>query len=97
MIRAYVPDLMDRSKIVGAVPGIEPVRRVEDLAGATVAVVDLSRPRVVDAVAGLTAAGVRVIGFGSHVDTATLEAAKAAGAEVYARSAFFARIVEILT
>ncbi len=97
MIKAYAPDLMDRSKIAAAVPAVEHVRRVGDLAGATVAVVDLSRPGVVDAIADLTNGGVRVIGFGSHVDAATLDAAKSAGAEVYARSAFFSRIGEIVT
>ena len=38
----------------------------------------------------LQAAGVRVIGFGSHVDVARLKAARAAGCdEVLPRSAFF--------
>ena len=46
MIKAYAPDLMDRSKIAAALPAVEHVRRVGDLVGATVAVVDLSRPGV---------------------------------------------------
>jgi hypothetical protein len=41
--------------------------------------------------------GVRVVAFGSHVQTAVLEAARSAGCdEVYARSEFTARLPEIL-
>jgi hypothetical protein len=40
---------------------------------------------------------VRVVGFGSHVDRARLEAAREAGCdEVLARSAFFARLAGIV-
>jgi DNA-binding NarL/FixJ family response regulator len=43
-------------------------------------------------------AGTRTLGFVSHVDTATIEAARAAGVdEVLARSAFAGRLGEILT
>ena len=41
---------------------------------------------------------VRTLGYVSHVDTATIAAARAAGIdEVLARSAFSARLAEILT
>jgi hypothetical protein len=42
-------------------------------------------------------AGVRVVAFGSHIQTDVLEAARQAGCdEVYARSEFTARLAEIL-
>jgi len=45
----------------------------------------------------LAATGARVIGFGSHVDTDLLAAARLAGCEeVLARSAFFSRLDELL-
>lgn len=91
-VEIFVPDLMDRSKVTAALPGCAVARRVEDLGHAPVIVVDLSRPGVVDAIGRLVGEGRRVIGFGSHVDQATLDAARAAGAEVMARSAFFGRL-----
>lgn len=95
-VEVYAPDLMDRSKISAALPGCVVVRRVEDLGHAAVAVVDLSRPGVVEAIGRLAGEGRRVIGFGSHVDRATMDAAASAGAEVMARSAFFGRIGTLL-
>jgi hypothetical protein len=88
---AFVPDLMDRSRLSAAVADVRFVRAAGDLvdADASVVVVDLGRPGVVDVLPRL--AGVRVVGFGSHVDRATLDAAKASGCDVVlARSAFFA-------
>ena len=95
-VAAYVPDLMDRSRLTG-VGEVTFVSAPGDLAavGAEVVVVDLSRPGVLDAVGQLGTA--RTIGFGSHVDTELLEAARAAGVdEVLPRSRFFARVVELL-
>jgi hypothetical protein len=94
VIVAYVPDLMDRSKVRGA----RFVGRPSELIGApgTTVVVDLSRPGVLDVLPGLVASGARVIGFGSHVDAATLDAARAAGAEALPRSVFFSRAAELL-
>ena len=92
---AFVPDLMDRSRLAGL--GVEFVAAPADLAGtgADVVVVDLGRPGVLDALPGL--AGRRTIGFGSHVDRAVLDAARAAGcAEVMPRSEFFRRARELL-
>ena len=93
-IAAYVPDLMDRSRF-GGIEGVEFVAAPADLAGveADVVVVDLSRPGVLDSLP----AGVRTIGFGSHVDRELLAAARAAGCEeVMPRSEFFRRINELL-
>ena len=93
-VLAYVPDLMDRSK-VAAVEAVEFVGRPEDLAGrdADVVVVDLSRPGVLEALPSING---RIVGFASHVDRELMDAARAAGCtEVLARSAFFARIGQV--
>ena len=84
-IAGYVPDLMDRSKL----RGVRFVRRPEDLEAAdeAVLVVDLSRPGVLEVLPRL--AGRRVVGFGSHVDRETLEAARAAGCQAFPRSELF--------
>jgi hypothetical protein len=94
---AFVPDLMDRSRLSGL--DVTFVTRPDELApagaGDTV-VVDLSRPGVLEALAGL-GGGVRTIGFGSHVDRDLLEHAGASGCgEVLARSEFFRRARELL-
>lgn len=93
---AYVPDLMDRSRLTG-IEGLVFVPSPTDLAAvdADVAVVDLSRPGVLDALGAVRA--VRVIGFGSHVDRELLDAARAAGChDVMPRSAFFAQARRLL-
>jgi len=65
--------------------------------GVDLVVVDLGRDGVLDAIRRLPE-GLRSIGFGSHVDTSLLDAAKQAGCtEVLARSQFFARLAELLT
>jgi len=100
-ILAYVPDLMDRSKVAAAAAaggGCVFVSRPGDLAGqsasADLVVVDLTKPGVVDVLAGLDA---RVIGFANHTSRDVMEAARAAGCEqVLPRSEFFARIDELL-
>ncbi len=95
-IAAYVPDLMDRSRLAAA-GEITFVSTPGELKGvdADVVVVDLSRPGVLDALGDL--AGVRTIGFGSHVDRRLLDDAQAAGCdEVLPRSRFFARLPDLL-
>ena len=84
-VAGYVPDLMDRSKLAG----VRFVRRPEDLLEAEepMVLVDLSRPGVLEILPRLS--GRRVVGFGSHVDRATLEAAEAAGAQALPRSQLF--------
>lgn len=98
-IAAYVPDLMDRSKVAAAGGGdVTFVPSPADLpgAGAAVVVVDLARPGVLE-VLGRLGAGVRSIGFASHVDTALIEAAREAGCGlVLPRSKFFAGLPELL-
>ena len=93
-VAAFVPDLMDRSRISAAAEGHDVVfvRAAPDLEGveADLVVVDVGRPGVLDVVPRL---GVPVIGFGSHVDRDLLAAATAAGCtRVLARSAFFADV-----
>ena len=97
-VALFVPDLMDRSRITSVVPDAVVAARVADLVpgpGETV-VVDLSRPGVLEAIPRLMGGGARVVGFGSHVDRPGLDAARDAGCEVFARSAFFSRIAEVL-
>lgn len=95
-IAAYTPDLMDRSKISAALAGCRFVARPEalvGLAGVDVVVVDLSKKGVLEALPGIVAGGVRVVGYGSHVDHQLLAAASEAGVEdVLPRSRFFSRL-----
>lgn len=99
---AYVPDLMDRSRLDAAVPGSvrfarDPADLVERAAMSDVVVVDLGRPGVLDAIVEISALGVRTIGFGSHVDRELLDAARGAGCDqVLPRSAFFGQLRELL-
>lgn len=97
-IVAYVPDLMDRSRIQAAVPGVHTVAAPTELADAAgpgdVVVVDLAVPGVLEAVGAVTG---RVIGFAPHVDRELLAAATAAGCDhVLPRSQFFRRAAELL-
>jgi 2-keto-3-deoxy-6-phosphogluconate aldolase len=99
---AFVPDLMDRSKVSAAAPHVVFVASAAALVaavagdGADLVVVDLSRSGVLDALRALPA-GVPSIGFGSHVDTELLAAAAAAGCgTVLPRSRFFTRLAALL-
>jgi hypothetical protein len=92
---ALVTDLIDRSRIQGAIDGVRfagtPTAAVS--AGGDVVVVDLARFGA--AVGSLRAAlpDARIVGFGPHVDDVGAEAARAAGADlVVARSRFFRQI-----
>ena len=97
-IAAYVPNLMDRSKVAAAAPDqVTFVRSAAELAGvgAEVVVVDLARPGVLDALPELGTA--RTVGFASHVDRDLIAAATAAGCgEVMARSKFFGNLPDLL-
>lgn len=97
-IAAYVPDLMDRSKVAAAGGAdVTFVRSPADLAGvgSELVVVDLARPGVLDALPGL--GGVRTIGFASHVDKELADAASAAGCgQVLPRSRFFSSLADLL-
>lgn len=98
-IAAYVPDLMDRSKVAaaGGEGGVTFVRDPAELAAvaADIVVVDLARPGVLQALPAL--AGTRTVGFASHVDRELAEAAREAGcSEVLPRSRFFASLAALL-
>jgi hypothetical protein len=97
---AYVPDLMDRSKVASAAGGADVIfvptaaALPAAAAGADLVVVDLSRPGVLEALPAITAP---TIGFGRHDDRERLAAATAAGCDrVLARSAFFSQVSELL-
>lgn len=95
---AYVPDMMDRSKVSLAGTDITFVTTPTDLpvasVGADLVVIDLSRPGVLEVLPSITAP---TIGFGSHIDRDRLSAATAAGCDrVLARSAFFAQVAQLL-
>jgi len=94
---AYVPDLMDRSKVAAAgrdVVFVDDPKALPDTPGDLV-VVDLMRPGVLEVLPALK--GRRVVGFGRHTERALLEAAAAAGCdEVLPRSSFFPRVAELL-
>jgi hypothetical protein len=94
---ALVGDLMDRSRISGALPAVlfatTPAAAAEH--GAAVVVVDLARHG--GAVAALRAAlpGARIVAYGPHVDGDAAAAARRDGADaVLPRSRFFRRIAE---
>lgn len=97
---AFVPDLMDRSRVAAAVPGVRFVADPGALGAeaADLALVDLGRPGALEAAAGLAAAGVRVVGFAAHVDADLLARAGEAGcAEALPRSVFFRRLASIVS
>jgi hypothetical protein len=96
-VAAYVPDLMDRSKVAAAAPDTAFVSTPQALADvdADLYVVDLNRSGAVDVLAAL--GGRRVVAFASHVDRDTLAAAnEQRGVEAYKRSEFFTRLAELL-
>ena len=98
-VLAYVPDLIDRSK-VSAAAQVTFVARPVDLASlatdSDVVVVDLGRPGVLEVLPQVVATGARVVGFGSHVEHATLEAAAVTGCEAMPRSQFFRSVGALL-
>jgi DNA-binding NarL/FixJ family response regulator len=83
---ALVSDLMDRSKISAAIPGV--VFSLD--ASAEVVIVDLARgPQLVAEIRAETP-GIRIVCYGPHVDDDAAAAAQAAGADVVLpRSRFF--------
>lgn len=91
---AYVPDLMDRSRLGGH--GLEFVADVERLsdaaADASLVIVDLARPGALEAASALARAGAHVLGFAPHVDTELRAAALDAGVRVLPRSRFFSSV-----
>lgn len=88
---AITTDLMDGSKIRSGIDGVRVVRPGADLSDASIVIVDLRVPGMLDVA---IATGAHVIAYGSHVDGATLDAAAVAGAETMPRSVFFRRLSE---
>lgn len=94
-------DLLDSSRIAGhaRAAGLDAFTYRDSMAllaalsrQPVLALIDLhnSGLAIETVVSALSAAGVRVVGFGSHVDVARLKRARAAGCdEVLPRSAFF--------
>ncbi len=99
-IVAYVPDLMDRSKVAATLASEEIVfvaHPAELAPPADLVIVDLGRPGVLEALPALTEAGLRTVGFVSHVDRQLADAASAAGCgEVMPRSRFFAQLATLV-
>jgi hypothetical protein len=108
-IAAYVPNLMDRSRVAAVADalGVD-IRFASSPAGldpaASLTVVDLGRPGVIEALEAQAAGsgggspGRRVVGFASHVDRELLARGRAGGChQVLARSAFFSRLPAILS
>lgn len=95
---AYVPDLIDRSRITTIEPDAQFVNQPSELEsvseGADVALVDISRKGAVDVLDTLQCS--RIVGFTNHTDRKTMDDARAAGAVVMARSEFFIRLEELL-
>jgi hypothetical protein len=97
---AFVPDLMDRSKVLAAARAVgatvELVTTPSGLGPAidesvSLALVDLSRLSDLGALSACR--GTPTVGFGSHVDRRLLRAAADAGCgEVLPRSAFFRQL-----
>jgi len=95
---ALVDDLMDRSRLSGAIEGITFTRTADGCADADVVVVDLAR--YASTVGAMRAAvpNARIVAFGPHVDDATLAQAGVDGADVVlARSVFFRDPAEAVT
>ncbi len=88
---AYVPDLMDRSRLGSAVQFITDPED-DAVSDASLLLVDLSRTPMLPAVPS----GVRVVGYAPHVDDDLLQRAEAAGIEALPRSVFFRRLPELL-
>ena len=89
---AYVPDLMDRSKVAAAAPDATFVARPDDLASvdADLVVLDLTRPGAVDVIPRVHA---RTLGFCRHTMRDVIAAAEQAGCDqVLVRSEFFADV-----
>jgi DNA-binding NarL/FixJ family response regulator len=87
---AVTTDLMDRSRISGAIDGVEFARDAAACEGADVVVIDLARSAALVAPVRAAAPDARIVAFGPHVDTELLHQATRDGADaVLPRSKFF--------
>ncbi len=92
-IAAHVPNLFDRSRFAGQVTFVETGTEAAAMSP-TLVIVDLDR---CDDIEGFALDGVRVVGFGPHVDSELHRRATDAGySDVLARSVFFKRLPELL-
>lgn len=91
LVIALVDDLMDRSRVRGALGDeVRFVRTPAETSGADVAIVDLARHGGAVAAVRAAAPTARIVAFGPHVDDAAMAAAHADGADVVLpRSRFF--------
>lgn len=86
---AFVPDLMDQSKLRLAMPDICFVKEVSELIDVEVdlVVIDLSKSEVLEILPLIDS---KILGFASHVDKEIISLAEEAGCEkVFPRSKFF--------
>ena len=89
-IVAITNDLMDRSRIGGALADVEFARDAGGCAGADVVVIDLARDAGHVAAVRAAAPDARIVAFGPHVDAELLAQATRDGADrVLPRSRFF--------
>jgi len=89
-VYALVADLMDRSRISGAIPEVAFVRDVDACANADVVIVDLARFGSDVGALRAAAPAAKLVCFGPHVDEVSATAAREAGADVVLpRSRFF--------
>jgi hypothetical protein len=87
---ALVDDLMDRSHLGAALPGVAFARDAAGCVGASAVVIDLHRYAGAVTEVRRAAPGARIIAFGSHVDTDALDQALEDGADAaLPRSRFF--------
>lgn len=98
---AYVPDLMDRSRVAEAADSARfvsaPSELVRSAASADLVVLDLSRRGSLDALEEIVGLGIRSIGFCPHAERDLMTEARALGCDqVLARSAFFSQLSELL-
>jgi len=89
-IVAMTTDLMDRSRISGALDDVVFARDAAACAGADVVIVDLARDAAQVAAVRAAAPDARIVAFGPHVDAELLRRATTDGADVVLpRSRFF--------
>jgi CheY-like chemotaxis protein len=114
MVLALVDDLMFKSKIKSTAAGVgvtvtfagsgETALALMRAELPALVILDLNNPRI-DPIGTVVAmkhdaalSSIRTLGFVSHIDAATIDAARAAGVdEVLARSAFTAGLVDLLS
>jgi hypothetical protein len=87
---AFADDLMDRSRLSGALPGIRFARTVDDFGDPAVVIIDLARYAELVRALRSDSSTVRIVAFGAHVDDAAIDKARSDGADlVLPRSRFF--------